>query len=411
MDMVCEKNEAVKHDFSKDPIRIKREGDWITAEGTTLGADNGIGVAVALALAKDKSARHGPLEILFTVDEETGMTGAFGLEPGLVKGRRLINLDTEDFGVIYIGCAGGGNSIIKLPLKFTRFKEGKLVRIRVSGLRGGHSGVEIDKGRANSIRLLGRLLWKIAHQLDNLRVVDLKGGNKPNAIPREASATIVVAPEKEKKLKELLAKELSFIKIEYGKVEPNIKIKTEAISEEAKKELTCESTLKAINLIQVLPHGVLAMSQEVPDLVETSTNLATVSIEEAKLKIIMSTRSSIGSALEATRERIHAIAESFGAEIEEEKVYPGWKPNLDSPLLQVAKNVYKKLFNQEVKVKAIHAGLETGIIGKKFGEMDMISFGPQIEHAHSPDERVYIPSVEKFWLQLTATLEALAKEK
>jgi dipeptidase D len=221
----------------------------------------------------------------------------------------------------------------------------------------------------------------------------------------------VLTPKKEKELKKLLAKQLSFIKSEHGKVEPTIEIKAETISKDVKKVLTLESTLKVINLIQALPHGVLAMSQEVPGLVETSTNLAKVSIEANKLEIIMSTRSSIGSALEAARERIHAIAESFEGEIEEEEAYPGWKPNLVSHLLQVTKNTYKKLFNQEAKVKAIHAGLETGIIGKRFGGMDMISIGPQIEHAHSPDERVFIPSVEKLWLQLTATLEALAREK
>ena len=411
LDMVCDKNEATEHDFSKDPIKIKREGDWITADGTTLGADNGIGVAMAMAVAENDSIKHGPLECLMTVDEETGMTGAFGLKLGFVKGKQLINLDTEDFGIIFIGCAGGGGSELRMPLEFSRFEGGETLKVRVAGLKGGHSGCEIHVGRANSVKLLGRLLWKVAHRLGSIQIADIKGGNKHNAIPREASATIVIPPEKEKDLKALLKEELSAVKNEYGKVEPDVEIKAEEVTKEPERVLTKESSLKIINLIQVLPHGVLAMSHEVPELVETSTNLAILSLEEKGLEVMMSTRSSIESALEAARETIHAIADAFGAEIEEEEAYPGWKPDISSHLLQIAKDTFKKRFNHEAKVEAIHAGLETGLFSKKFGKMDMISIGPQIEHPHSPDERVQISTVEKSWKNLIDILETLAMER
>lgn len=402
MDMVCEKNEDVEHDFSTDPISLKREGDWLTAEGTTLGADDGIGVATALALATDKNLKHGPLEMLFTVDEETGLTGASNLKPDFLKGKRLINLDSEEIDKIVIGCAGGGNSSIVLHVE-SGFGKGKMVKIAVTGLKGGHSGIDIDKGRANSIKILSRLLWKINREM-GMRVCELKGGDKHNAIPREATATILVSED----VKKLLDEQFSHIKNEYKATEPQMKVEIEEVGNN-KKMFTTKSSSSMINLIRALPHGVLAMSQEVPGLVETSTNLATVSIENDELKITMSSRSSIRSALDATRERIRVIAESFKADVEEEEAYPGWKPNLDSPILRVAKNAYKKLFNDEPEMKAIHAGLETGIIGEKFGDMDMISIGPEVEHPHSPDERVNIPSVKKFWIHLTAILEELAE--
>ncbi len=397
MDMVCEKNKDVEHDFSKDAIKPYIEGEWVKAKGTTLGADNGIGIAICLALM-ETDFKHGPLEFLFTVDEETGLTGAFGLKKDFIKGQILINLDSEDFGVIYIGCAGGGNSTIKLPLKYEDV-EGEGTRIMIKGLKGGHSGIEIDKGRANSIKLLARLLYSI-----NKRISKIEGGDKHNAIPREAVAEVLA--KKEEIMDKVKEMEIAF-KNEYSRTEPNLKIEMERC--EIKKVFDEDSNRKAIHLLMALPHGVLAMSQEVKDLVETSTNLATIRTNN-ELTIVMSSRSSINTALDATMQSIRCIGELAGAKVEEGGKYPGWKPNLDSKILKIASNAFKELYGKEPEKKAIHAGLETGVIGEIAGIKEIISIGPQIEHPHSPDERVHIESVEKFWKYLLHLLEKTAKE-
>ncbi|RLF46301.1 MAG: cytosol nonspecific dipeptidase [Thermoplasmata archaeon] len=397
MDMVCEKNKDVEHDFSKDPIQPYVDGEWVKAKGTTLGADNGIGLAMCLALMEIKDAKHGPLEFLFTVDEETGLTGAFGLKKEFIKGKLLINLDSEDFGVIYIGCAGGGNSTIKLPLKFEEVdKEG--LRITVKGLKGGHSGIEIDKGRANSIKLLARILYNI-----NARVSKIEGGDKHNAIPREAMAEVVAGEDAIEKIKEL---EAAF-RNEYSRTEPNLKVEVEKCR--ITKVLDGETNEKLIKLLMSLPHGVLAMSQEVEGLVETSTNLATIRMD-GEATIVMSSRSSINSALDAVMQSIRCMAELAKASVEEGSKYPGWKPNLDSRLLKIASDAFKELYGKEPEKKAIHAGLETGVIGDLTGINEIISIGPQIEHPHSPDERVHVKSVEEFWKYLLHLLEKVAKE-
>ncbi|MCD6236923.1 MAG: aminoacyl-histidine dipeptidase [Thermoplasmata archaeon] len=406
MDMVCEKNKEVKHDFSKDPIKLRIEGDKLTAEGTTLGADNGIGVAIALSILEDKNLKHGPIEALFTVDEETGLTGAFALESGFLKGRIMINLDSEDFGVITVGCAGGGDTIITLPIKKQKIDQNKdIFSVRVYGLRGGHSGVDIHEQRGNAIKLLSRILWK-AKEKCNILISDITGGDKHNAIPREASAIVAVDKKDKNEFLKIVDDEAKDILEEIKPIDPGFKVETEE-SKEDKDFLDKKSTETVVNLLYGLPHGVLAMSFDIPDLVETSTNLAKVRVDGDNVTIAMSSRSSIKSALQATRDRIHAIASLAGAKVEEGEPYPGWKPNMQSKLLALARKVFKDMFKEEAKVEAIHAGLETGIIGEKFPGMDMISIGPTIKYPHSPDEYVEISSVEKFYKYVLKLLEEI----
>ena len=398
LDMVCEKNRDVEHDFEKDPIDVYVDGDMVKARGTTLGADNGIGVAACLAIMEDKDIKHGSLEFLFTIDEETGMTGAFGLKEGVLKGKMLINVDTEEFGAVYIGCAGGGNSTLTLPIKYEKV-EGKGMEITIRGLKGGHSGTEIHEGRANSIKLMARLLYNT-----DAKVGSIEGGDKFNAIPREATAKIIPS-NKDDALKKVKEFEKIF-KNEYSVSDPGVTIATKDCNIE--RIFDSASQKKVLELLMGLPHGVLAMDQQVKGLVETSTNLARVRSSD-KLEIMMSSRSSVNSALEATMQSIRAIGELAGAKVEEGSMYPGWKPNLDSKLLKIAVESYKELYGKEPEIKAIHAGLETGVIGGKY-DMDMISIGPQIEHPHSPDEVVYISSVQKFWDYLLKILENVAKK-
>ncbi|NIQ06553.1 MAG: aminoacyl-histidine dipeptidase, partial [Candidatus Korarchaeota archaeon] len=365
MDMVCEKNANVEHDFSKDPIPIKREGDWLTAKGTTLGADNGIGVALALALATEKEVKGRSLELLFTVDEERGLTGASQLKKDFVRGSALINLDSEEFGTIIIGCAGGGTSKLSLPLSSEDMRGGKIVELSVSGLKGGHSGLDIDKGRANAIKVLAGLMKKISQRTD-IWICNIQGGDKHNAIPREASATFVI--HKDAEIREVIKHQRTKL-LENYKTEKSMNVEIHRSSRRPKAMFTEQSTRKVTNLLQKLPHGVIAWSEEIDDLVETSTNLATISLHESTLKVVMSSRSSVNAALEAIQAKIRSIGERFGAKIREEEPYPPWKPVPDSHLLQIAKETYKKLFGEAPKVEAIHAGLETGIIGEKFGNM------------------------------------------
>ncbi|RLF43144.1 MAG: cytosol nonspecific dipeptidase [Thermoplasmata archaeon] len=401
MDMVCEKNKDVDHDFSKDPIKVKIEGEWVTAEGTTLGADDGIGVATALAILEDKNLKHPPIEALFTVDEETGLTGAFALEKDFLKGRTMINLDSEEFGIIYVGCAGGGDSTIKLAVKKEKVPDGmKVMHVFVKGLKGGHSGCDIHEQRGNAIKILARILWKVKKEME-MRIIDISGGDKHNAIPREAEATVAVKDAE--RFREIVNSEAKDILEEIKPVDPDMKVEiSEAKGEEG---LDKESSYKVIDLLYALPHGVLAMSYDIPDLVETSTNLAKVRLEGDKVTVVMSSRSSSKTELQATRDRIRAIAELAGAEVEEGSTYPGWKPNLDSKILKIAKEVFKEMFGKEPEIKAIHAGLETGVIGEKFPGMDMISIGPDVRNPHTPDEKVHIGSVEKFYRYVAKILE------
>ena len=404
MDMVCEKNSDVKHDFTKDPIKLVKKGDILTADGTTLGADNGIGLAISLAILEDNTLKHGPIEALFTVDEETGLTGAFAMESDMLTGKTLLNLDSEDFGVITVGCAGGGDTKLELPVK-TQPINGNLesITIKVSGLRGGHSGVDIHEQRGNAVKLLTRMIWK-ASKNHEFYVTEIKGGDKHNAIPREAYAKVSIdKTNKQKFISDLKAEEKDILE-EIKPIDPKFKMEVKDI-EKLHTTLTNGSQSKLLNLLHGLPHGVDKMSYDIPDLVETSTNLATIDIKGNNALIGLSTRSSIKSELQDFRDRIHATAELSGAKVTEEKPYPGWKPNLGSKLLALSKKIFKDMYNKEPKVEAIHAGLECGIIGEKFPGVDMISIGPTIKYPHSPEEQVHISTVDKFYKYVSKILE------
>jgi dipeptidase D len=411
MDMVGEKNSDVVHDFSKDPIQLEFQGEWLKAKGTTLGSDNGIGLAAALSMIDSKDAVHGPLELLFTVDEEVGLTGAGKLKPGFVKGSMMMNLDSEELGAVYIGCSGGGDTTLRLPANFIDAPAGtKGFVLRVAGLRGGHSGIDIHEQRGNAIKILSRCLWK-ASRTQPVHLVSLKGGNKRNAIPREAEAELMVLETAVDDLSGIVGDEAAKIADELGRREVDLAVKLEPSERNFGRILNAGSQKTILGLLVALPHGVTAMSYDIPGLVETSNNLATVSTGGDEIVIGLSSRSSIASALKALRERIRSVAELAGASVEENEPYPGWKPNLDSKLLAVVKAVHLREFGAEPHMKAIHAGLECGIIGEKFPGMDMVSIGPWIEHPHSPDERVNISSVEKFWKLLKAVLAELAASR
>jgi dipeptidase D len=407
MDMVCEKNSNVSHDFLKDAIKAELKGGWLQASGTTLGADNGIGAAACLAMMEDKTLTHGPLEFLFTVDEETGLTGATRLAPGFLKGTRLLNLDSEEEGTFTIGCAGGADTELTLPLKRKAARaKTQLYALKIFGLRGGHSGLDINQGRGNAIKIVARLLWQ-AQQKFKFELVRMEGGNKRNAIPRETWAELLVNPAEADALAAFLAQAFAKVKAENKSVEKDLQYSFER-KKGTSAPLVPASQKTLLDFLLALPHGVLSMHPEIPGLVETSTNLAIVSVKKTQATVVCSSRSSIGSALEALRNVIKAAADLAQARAKQPSGYPGWTPNLQSVLLQTMKDVHVKVFNKEASVVALHAGLECGIIGEKFPGMDMISFGPTIQHPHSPEERVEVHSVESFWKFLTAAVAALS---
>ena len=360
-----------------------------------------------LAVAEDGEMVHGPLELLFTIDEETGLTGAAELDPQLLTGRRLLNLDTEEEYALYVGCAGGAGTDLEVPLESVFGADGyETLRVRLAGLKGGHSGVDIHLQRGNAISILARLLGETAAEF-GFELVSFDGGNMHNAIPREANAIVRLGKGEQEKFQDALAGGLAAVTSELAGIEEGLTV--EVARAEAVNQVLAESSgARVLALLTALPHGVLAMSHDIPGLVETSTNLARVRTEEGALRIHQSSRSSVMSALRATQERIAGFALLAGGIATQSEGYPGWKPDLDSPLLAVLKSVHAATFGREAEVKAIHAGLECGLIGEKFPGMDMISFGPQIEFPHSPDERVLIPSVGRFWQLLVAALAALA---
>lgn len=408
MDMVGEKNSDIDHDFFKDPISVELNGEWVTAKGTTLGADNGIGLAAALALVESEGVVHGPLELLFTVDEEVGLTGAGKLEPGFLEGKMMLNLDSEELGAVYIGCSGGGDSTITLPVETVDAPAGtKGFVLKVSGLKGGHSGIDIHENRGNAIKILTRVLLE-ALKTQPCHLAGLRGGSKRNAIPREAEAELMVLETGVEEFAEIIGGETAKIKEELGSLESDLAVVIQPAEQPFNKVLDTKSQETVLVLIRDLPHGVEAMSKDIEGLVETSNNVATVSTGGDGFVIGTSTRSSIAEDLQKLRDKIRSISEAAGAAVEENIPYPGWKPNLESELLSTVKLVHKKEFGKEPELKAIHAGLECGIIGEKFPGMDMISIGPWIEHPHSPGERVNFPSVETFWKLLTAVLAELA---
>lgn len=409
VDMVCEKNEDSQHNFEVDPIETFIEDGWIKANGTTLGADNGIGVAIQLAILADKNIEHGQLECLFTVDEESGMTGAFGLEDDFFTGNLLINLDSEDEGEIFIGCAGGMDTLVSFPVKYNSI-QGKhnYLSIQVKGLSGGHSGDDINKGRGNAIKILVGVLRDISKQVD-FKLCTMKGGNLRNAIPRESKAIIAITPEKEKELLSSLKQNKNSIREEFAQ-EPNLSIEIDTVNPVGIC-LTGASQQTLLNCLFLCPNGVIEMSKEIPDLVETSTNLASINALGTKeFEIVTSQRSSIESSKQAIASQIGSVFKTAGAKVRHTDSYPGWNPNTDSEILRIAESTYKKLFKTNPIIKAIHAGLECGLFLEKNPDLDMVSIGPTIKGAHSPDERIEIESVEKFWKFILDILQSIPEE-
>lgn len=407
LDMVNEKNSDVTHDFSTDPIVPRREGEYLKASGTTLGSDNGIGVAAMLAVMEAQNLVHGPLELLFTIDEETGLTGASSLDASSLAGRRLLNLDSEEEGTITVGCAGGAGNNLRLPLAGEApMPAATAWSVVVAGLKGGHSGVDIHLQRANAIKVLARALVA-ASGAAPFRLAGLQGGDKHNAIPREASALVVLAAGAREAFEKAFAAEMAAIGAEFRPADPGLRFELSEVAVPV-RVWTEAAGRRALALLTALPHGVLAMSYDIPGLVETSTNLAVVREEEGQMFVHMSNRSSVGSALRAVQARMRALAELAGATVETLDGYPGWKPDLTSPILAAVKTAHERVMGREAHVGAIHAGLECGIIGEKIPGMDMVSIGPQIEFPHSPDERVHVASVGRFYTLLTELLSDLA---
>jgi dipeptidase D len=411
IDMVCEKNKDTEHDFNNDPIKLVRDGDWIKADGTTLGADNGIGAAAGLAIATDNDFNHGHLELLFTVDEETGLTGANNLEHGFVEGKYLLNLDTEEDGFFYVGCAGGMDTVGIFNIELTKIADGWTpYTLFISGLKGGHSGINISDKRANAIKLLGLLLNKL--KVVDYYLANISGGSKRNAIAREAEAVIFIRNEYEAVIREHINAFALESVLEFKSTDRDLKISFERYDNDFSKDaFTKEFGDKIINVILAIPHGVISMSPQIAGLVETSTNLATVVIENNEIKIGTSQRSSIESAKKNIAASVKSVFDLVNAKVIVGDGYPGWQPNLDSNLLKLSKKVFKEMFGRNPELKAVHAGLECGILGDKYPGMEMISFGPTIEGAHSPDEKVKIHDVEKFYRLLKGILVEISKTK
>jgi dipeptidase D len=408
MDMVCEKALDSDHDFSRDPIQLEYDGDWLRARKTTLGADNGIALALAMALAGDTDVAHPQLELLFTVNEESGLNGAKALEAGFIRGNILLNVDSETEGVFTVGCAGGQDVHIEKELAWKDTTDTtELFKLSVQGLCGGHSGIDIHRGRANANKLLARALHHI-HAATPIRLVSFKGGTAHNAIPRDASATMACETPHLRTMQTIVADFKQTLLSEYGAIEKSLSLSLRQLdmNHEQKDALSRADTEYVIHLLQALPHGVQSMSLDFENLVETSANLATVTLENEKLQILTSQRSSVGSRREDITLTVEAAAALAGAECRRENDYPSWQPDMDAALLQRCIELYRRLFDRKPVIQAIHAGLECAIIGSKYPGMEMISLGPTMENAHSPDERLYIPSIERVWAFLVALLQS-----
>jgi dipeptidase D len=397
MDMVGEKNADNPHDWAEDPITPYIKENWVAAKGTTLGADDGIGIAAQLAVLTDNSIKSGRIECLFTVDEESGMTGAINLRRDFFSGRILINLDSEDEGILFIGCAGGMDTLITMNFKPEPLPDGyESFDISVTGLHGGHSGDEIHKGYANSVKIMTRLLFSLAAQYDIL-LSHFDGGNLRNAIPRESFATISTNPLFSIELNKSVNEFFKTMKDEFGPLEPDLKVSIHPVSKPA-FVMDRESQKKLISALTACPHGVVSWSKEMENLVETSSNLAIVKfIENNQVMVITTQRSSIESAKHDISSTVEACFRLAGADVQMTDGYPGWKPNITSEILKITRNSYKTLFGKEPLVRAIHAGLECGLIYEKDRNMDMISFGPTIRGAHTPEEMINIETVQMFW--------------
>ena len=403
IDMVCEKNSDSTHDFLNDPIETYIDGEWLKAKGTTLGADNGIGMAAQLAVLAANDIEHGPIECLFTVDEETGLTGAFALKEGFMDGDILINLDSEDEGELFIGCAGGANTTAEFAYEeIDAPQDYFFFNVAIKGLTGGHSGDDINKNRANANKLLNRFLSQLAEKYD-LYLCEIDGGNLHNAIPREARALCAVPMKHKEDVRIDMNIYTAEIENEFSVTEPNLR--TELGSESpCAKAIDRDTVARLLKTIYAVHHGVYAWSQDMPGLVETSSNLASIKMVDGKIKVVTSQRSSILSSRKDMSEVVRSAFLLGGAEVTTGDGYPGWKPNPASPILKVAIESYKRLFGVEPKVKAIHAGLECGLFLEKYPHLDMFSTGPTLRGVHSPDERMHIPAVDKFWQHLLDVL-------
>jgi dipeptidase D len=405
VDMVPQKNNARVHDFKTDAIETIIDGEWLKANNTTLGADNGIGVAAMLAVLDSEDIQHGPLEALFTVTEETGMDGAFELEKDVLKADTLLNLDAENEGELYIGCAGGVDVEANIDYKEELAPQGIALDITISGLKGGHSGLDINLGRANANKIMGRLLWSL-HSKFQIKIAYVKGGNLRNAIPREAQAKIVVPERSEAEVREYCNVFVRNVKSEYKTTEPDFYLE---IKPGRAPEMVMSDTFnqRLLGMLNASKNGVIRMNTDMPGLVETSLNLAIVDFTDGHAQMIYLVRSSVDSAKQALTEELAAFHQVLGCKVDFVGDYPGWQPNTESYILNLMQKVYFEEFGKTPEIKAMHAGLECGIIGSKYPHMDMISFGPTIRFPHSPDEKVRIKSVEKFWKYLLYTLKRI----
>ncbi len=408
MDMVAEKNNDTEHDFLKDPIATYVDGDWVKAKGTTLGADNGIGMAAAMAVMIDKTLVHGPVEALFTVNEEIGLEGAQNLGKDMITGSMLLNLDSEDDGEIFVGCAGGIDTTATFTYRRSFTPENfKYMRVSVNGLLGGHSGSDINLGRANANKLIARFIWECSQSWD-ITVCSFEGGNLRNAIPREAYAVFGIHSDHKEALMHHLNKYAAEIRNEYDGIEPSMDFRIE----ETERPEYCLDSATSIALIRAIysaPHGVYSMSRDIEGLVETSTNLASVKhVGEDKIVVTTSQRSSVESRKNDMAGQVEAHFQLAGAEVTHSDGYPGWAPNMNSAIMKITADAYEELFGVKPAIKAIHAGLECGLFLSKYPRLDMVSFGPTMTGVHSPDEKLNIPTVEKFWRHLCRVLEKVA---
>ena len=405
MDMVCEKNSDVNFDFDNDPIQPYIDGEWVKAKGTTLGADDGIGMAAQLALLVSDNISHGPIECLFTVDEETGLSGAFGLEEGMFSGKILVNLDSEDEGEIFIGCAGGIDTLAHFDYEEEHLPAGLVaLRIEVKGLKGGHSGDEIHKGHGNSVKILNRILWHASDEFE-MRISHIDAGNLRNAIPREAVADVCIPAVHEKEFTEYVKNFYNDAKLELSVTAPELSITIKPAGEQ--KFVIDENTqYNLINALHACPHGVISWSQSLEGLVETSTNLASVKfVENNRIMVTTSQRSSLNSGKEDIANMVESVFVLAGADVVHSEGYPGWNPNPNSDILKIAETTYQKLFKKKPVVRAIHAGLECGLFLEKYPGLDMISIGPTLRGVHSPDEKINIKTVEMWWNHLLEILK------
>ncbi|MFN8412016.1 MAG: aminoacyl-histidine dipeptidase [Anaerolineales bacterium] len=397
LDMVWQKTLESNHDFMRDSIQVIRNGDWIKANGTTLGADNGIAIALMLALIEDESVLHPPLELLLTVEEELGIVGADGIDPSLLSGKTLINLDSESEGTFTVGCAGGGSVYVTLPVTWTtQTKDEVAFELTVNGLQGGHSGEDINKNRANANKVIARILDVIQRDVP-IRLSSLQGGTARNAIPRDAQAVFVCAEEQTDLCHQIFSTILKTIQAEYEYAEPNLSAKLTDKNNEPVRSISKAETVNGIRLLVAMPQGVAAMSAEIQGFVETSNNIGILELKEEGLFFISNHRSSVNSRMEEIACQVEALAWLAGANTERTKFFPSWQPNMNSPLLKKCIETYQAVIEEEPKVSLTHGGLECGIISERCGGLDTISLGPTIENPHSPDERLYVPSLSRVW--------------